>query len=247
MATPDGFEPRCAHVEGSCCFLCIPMIAQGDTLGVLTMARPIRFADAECQTMQTISEQLSLALANLKLQESLRHQSLRDALTGQYNRRYMDEALPREVARAQRQNTPLAIAMLDIDHFKRFNDTFGHEGGDLLLAAFGQLLTEQARGDDIVCRYGGEEFALILPGADGASAVRRLDEIRLAVRGLRVRNRGETLGPVSMSAGVAVFPVDGATGASVMAAADAALYAAKRSGRDRVMSAAEVPEIARAG
>jgi diguanylate cyclase (GGDEF)-like protein len=247
MAAPGGFEPRCAHVEGSGYFLCIPMVAQGDTLGVLTMARPTGFAEVECQTVQTITEQLSLALANLRLQESLRHQSLRDPLTGQFNRRYLDEALLREVARAQRQETPLAIAMLDIDHFKRFNDTYGHAGGDLLLAAFGRLLTEHARGDDIVCRYGGEEFAVILPGADGDAAVRRLNEIRLAVRKLRVQNRGQPLGAVTMSAGVAVFPRDGATGAAVMAAADTALYAAKRSGRDRVVAAGPPLDVAEAG
>jgi diguanylate cyclase (GGDEF)-like protein len=248
LAAPGGFEPRCAHLEGSGFFLCIPMIAQGDTLGVLTMMRATSFADVERQTLQTITEQLSLSLANLRLQESLRHQSLRDPLTGQYNRRYMDEALPREVSRAQRQGTPIAIAMLDIDHFKRFNDTYGHEGGDLLLAAFGQLLTEHARGDDIVCRYGGEEFAVILPGADSEIAVQRLDEIRLAVRGLRVQARGgQPLGTVTMSAGVAVFPRDGTTGAAVMATADAMLYAAKRSGRDKVISSSQALEVADAG
>ena len=238
LASPDGFEPRCAHVEGSALhFLCIPMTAQGETLGVVTMACATLFADVERQTLQTITEQLSLALANLKLQESLRNQSLRDPLTGLYNRRYMDEALPREIARASRQATPLAIAMVDIDHFKRFNDTHGHEGGDVLLAAFGRLLAEHARGGDIVCRYGGEEFAVILPETDGETAARRLDEIRIAVHGLTAQNRGQPLGPVSMSAGVAIYPSDGAVGVSVLAAADAALYEAKHAGRDRVILA----------
>ena len=247
-AAPDGFEPRCAHIEGSGHFLCLPLVAQGDTLGVLTMARATAFADVECQTLQTISEQLSLALANIQLQESLRHQSLRDPLTGQYNRRYLDESLPREVARAQRQKTPLAIAMVDIDHFKRFNDTYGHEGGDLLLAAFGRLLAQHARAYDIVCRYGGEEFAVILPGAEAEVAARRLDEMRQALRNLRVLSTdGQSLGTVTMSAGVAVFPADGATSGAVMAAADAALYAAKRGGRDRVVLATQAVEVAKAG
>ncbi len=155
-AGAGSFEPSCTHLDGSGQhFICIPMIAQGDTLGVLSIATSIKLADFELQTAQTISEQLSLALANLKLQETLRNQSFRDPLTGLYNRRYMDEAMQREVTRAGRHNAPLSMAMLDIDHFKRFNDTYGHEGGDALLGAFGKLLAGHARSDDVVCRYGG--------------------------------------------------------------------------------------------
>jgi diguanylate cyclase (GGDEF)-like protein len=237
-AGSGGFEPSCTHLDGpGRHFLCIPMIAQGDTLGVLSIATGTKLADFEAQTTQTISEQLSLALANLKLQETLRNQSFRDPLTGLYNRRYMDEAMQQEVTRAGRHSTPLSIAMLDIDHFKRFNDTYGHEGGDALLAAFGKLLASHARSDDIVCRYGGEEFAIILPSADIDTAAARLQEIRAAVKKLQVLSNGQHLGPVTMSAGVAVFPRDGATGGMVLAASDAALYEAKRSGRDRVVCA----------
>jgi diguanylate cyclase (GGDEF)-like protein len=241
FAAPESFEPCCAHLEGpELFFLCVPMIAQSETLGVFTLAQSAAFGEVDRQTIQTISEQLSLALANLKLQESLRNQSLRDPLTGLFNRRYMGEAIARELARATRQSTPLAVAMVDIDHFKRFNDGHGHEGGDVLLAAFGRLLGGMSRDEDIVCRYGGEEFALILPGTDAETAHKRLDQIRLAVRQLQVSNHGQSLGSVSMSAGVAVFPRDGSSGDSLIAAADVALYEAKRAGRDRVMAAGKI-------
>jgi diguanylate cyclase (GGDEF)-like protein len=236
---PGSFEPACTHLE---CpgrhVLCIPMIAQGDTLGVLTIAGEVNLTEFERQTVQTIAEQLSLALANLKLQDTLRNQSFRDPLTSLFNRRYMDEAMTREVTRASRQALPLSMAMVDIDHFKRFNDTYGHEGGDALLCAFGKLLAAHARSDDIVCRYGGEEFAIIMPGADLHTAAARLDEIRMAAKKLQVLSNGQPLGTVTMSAGIALFPRDGATGGMVLAAADAALYEAKHGGRDRVICAA---------
>jgi diguanylate cyclase (GGDEF)-like protein len=243
-AGPGSFEPSCEHFDSPGMHaLCVPMVAQGDTHGVLTVTSDISLPEFERQTVQTISEQLSLALANLKLQDTLRNQSFRDPLTGLFNRRYMDEAMGREITRAGRQNVPLAMAMVDIDHFKRFNDTYGHDGGDALLSAFGKLLAAHARSDDIVCRYGGEEFTVILPSADLLTAAARLDEIRVAVKKLQVMSNGQPLGPVTMSAGIALFPRDGATGGMVLAAADAALYEAKRSGRDRVVCAvASSPE-----
>lgn len=235
IAGPESFEPYCTHLEAQRQYmLCVPMMAQGETLGVLSLVRPSQFDDMERQSAQTITEQLSLALANIRLQDSLRNQSLRDPLTGLYNRRYMDEALAREVNHAARQKTALAVAMIDVDHFKRYNDSHGHEGGDALLAAFGRLLARQARAEDIVCRYGGEEFALIMPGADINDAAARLDAMRIEAAKLHVELHGQTLGRITMSAGLASYPRDGGTGAGLLAAADAALYAAKKGGRDRV-------------
>lgn len=238
LTGPGAFEPVCGHVQAAGLhYLCAPMMAQGETLGVLTLARKDGFSAMERQTLQTVTEQLSLAVANLRLQETLRNQSLRDPLTGLYNRRYMDEALAREVNRAARQKSPLTIAMIDIDHFKRFNDSNGHEGGDALLATFGRLLAANARAEDIACRYGGEEFALILPGAELETAAARIETLRRETAQLAVELHGRPLGTVTMSAGVAAYPRDGASGAAVMARADEALYQAKRDGRDRVVIA----------
>lgn len=235
-------EPHCEHLlEKMRDTYCFPLAAQGETLGVLSLGseRVDSLSDVEQQTVQTIAEQLSLALANLYLQETLRHQSLHDPLTGLFNRRYMEDALARETSRARRNKQPLSIVMLDIDHFKRFNDNHGHEGGDALLAAFGQLIARHARGEDIACRYGGEEFALILPGASLSVAADRAEELREAVKHLNLELRGKSLGPISLSAGVASFPEHGDQGTRVMAVADAALYRAKQSGRDRVERAGE--------
>ncbi len=233
-------EPRCTHIGGGeVPTICLPLSAQSEALGVLTLRTVAAngYAEIDRQAIQTIAEQLSLSLANLRLQETLRSQSFRDPLTGLFNRRYMDDALAREISRAQRHGGPVSIAMVDIDHFKRFNDTHGHEGGDALLVAFAQLLGDHARSEDIVCRYGGEEFAIILPGAPLETAKERLDLVRSETRRLRVLLRGQSLGPVSVSAGVAMFPAHGATGMAVLHVADAALYQAKSEGRDRVIAA----------
>jgi diguanylate cyclase (GGDEF)-like protein len=245
----SGSEPHCEHLPDSIRdAFCFPMIAQGETLGVLSIGTHHGggLSDTERQTMQTIAEQLSLALANLRLQETLRHQSLRDPLTGLFNRRYLDDALARETARMKRRGEPLSVVIADLDHFKRFNDTHGHQGGDALLAEFGLLLASHARGEDIACRYGGEEFALILPGADVAVAEERANQIREAVKHLHIRLQGQPLGLVTLSAGVAGFPGDGQSGAAVIGAADAALYRAKRNGRDRVERAGQGGDAAAA-
>jgi len=168
--------------------------------------------------------------ANRLLQE----QAIRDALTGLHNRRYLDEALPRELQRAERQKQSVGIIMLDIDYFKPFNDTYGHDAGDTLLRAMGAILQEHTRGADIVCRYGGEEFTLVLPGASLAATQQRAEELRTEVQALMVEHGGQALAQVTISLGIAVFPEHGMTADSLIRAADQALYQAKRSGRNRV-------------
>jgi diguanylate cyclase (GGDEF)-like protein len=214
--------------------LCIPLFAQGAMLGtlLLTQHKPI---DSDMRAAAiAAAEQISLAIANLKLQETLRTQSLRDALTGFFNRRYLEVSLARDLTRAIRRNQPLAVIMLDIDHFKRFNDTHGHDAGDALLAQFGELLTTLVRSEDVACRYGGEEFTIVMQEADAALALDRAEEIRKEVAALDVLHRGHSLGQVTISIGIASYPQHGDSLDLLLRRADQALYAAKNSGRDQV-------------
>lgn len=231
-------DVRCSHIlpDARGASLCLPLIAQGEALGVLYLNLPdgdVLSTEIADLTL-TLSEQISMALANLRLQEMLRMQSIIDPLSGVYNRRYMESTLERELLRAKRSAGSLALIMIDLDHFKQFNDRFGHDAGDTLLRAFGGLLKSVVRGDDVACRYGGEEFVLIMPGAPEAIAVERADQVRRAMRELTVQHLGRELGRATLSLGVAVFPAHGLTGAELMQAADAALYRAKHGGRDRV-------------
>ena len=183
----------------------------------------------------TVAEDMALALANLRLRETLRSQAIRDPLTGLFNRRYLEETMERELNRVKRQGISLGVIMMDLDHFKEYNDTFGHSAGDELLSALGILLKSQIRGEDIACRYGGEEFLLILPGASLEVALERAESLRQAVKEMHQHHQG--LKPTTLSLGVAVYPDHGDTGLQLIQAADAALYRAKQAGRDRVMAA----------
>lgn len=176
-----------------------------------------------------------MALANLKLRESLRNQSVRDPLTGLFNRRYMEESLERELRRFSRSQRPVGVIMLDLDHFKRFNDTFGHDAGDALLRELGHLLQTRTRKEDMACRYGGEEFVIVLSGASLEIAQERAEQLREKVKTLKVELRGHSLGAMTVSLGVAVAPHHGSTIAEILRAADLALYEAKKAGRDRVV------------
>lgn len=186
---------------------------------------------------EELHARLRVAERTLRLQDALREQAIRDPLTDLFNRRYMEESLDREVHRAVRRGIELSIVMVDLDHFKGFNDTFGHDAGDAVLCAVGQFLRSHTRAEDIACRYGGEEFTLILPEAPLDAAQRRAEQLRDEVAHLKVPHRGEDLGPVTLSMGVAAFPRHGPTGDAVLRAADAALYQAKREGRNRVVIA----------
>lgn len=219
--------------------LCVPMMAQGETLGLLYLSSPEpgKLTEAKQHLASTVSEHIALALANLKLRETLKSQSIRDPLTSLFNRRYMEEFLERELHRAARAGLPLGIIMIDIDHFKHFNDTFGHDGGDTLLQELAMFLQGSIRGSDIACRYGGEEFTLILPEASLELTQQRAEQLRIGVKHLNVQHRRQPLGPVTLSLGVASFPKHGLTREEVLQAADAALYRAKKTGRDRAVTA----------
>ncbi|MBZ5529283.1 MAG: PAS domain S-box protein [Acidobacteriia bacterium] len=239
---------RCTHVCESPAggYLCVPLAAQGETLGVLYMEgqaessgpwakAPEKQKEALERQAAAAGERISLALANLRLREVLRHQSTRDPLTGLFNRRYMEESLNRELGRALRGNLPVSLILLDLDHFKRFNDTFGHEAGDLVLREGAKILQSHMRGSDIASRIGGEEFVLIFPAMPCDTAHDRAELIRKELKALALQYRGQPLGQVTISAGVAVFPADGADAEALLHAADQALYRAKAEGRDRVV------------
>jgi diguanylate cyclase (GGDEF)-like protein len=219
-------------------------MAQNEALGIVSLQMrsgqehqehaPRSSGEPERQLAEVLAKQVALALGNLKLKESLKNQSICDPLTGLFNRRYMEESLEREFSRANRNKSSVAILMMDLDHFKRFNDTFGHQAGDTLLRALGDLLKRSTRGQDIACRYGGEEFVLVLTDSNLAGAVQRAEILRQQVKQLSVEYAGQLLGAVSVSVGVAFFPDHGTTMSDVLRASDQALYCAKREGRDRV-------------
>jgi diguanylate cyclase (GGDEF)-like protein/PAS domain S-box-containing protein len=243
----------CRHVTESIAggYLCVPLIAQGETLGVfhirLGTQEEERVAELEAAKEQLalmVAEDMALALANLRLRETLRSQAIRDPLTGLFNRRYLEETLDRELTRVKRQGTPLGMIMMDLDHFKQYNDTFGHSAGDELLSALGSLVKSQIREEDIACRYGGEEFLLILPGTSMEVTLERAEILRQAVQEMHLRYR--SLKPITLSLGVAVYPDHGDTGLEIIQAADAALYRAKQAGRDRVMAAGDAAELGKA-
>ena len=178
----------------------------------------------------------ALFIINLRLRQTLKREAIRDPLTGLYNRRHMEASLEREAHRAERLHTPVGLVMLDVDHFKLFNDTYGHEAGDIVLKELGNLLRSSIRGEDIACRYGGEEFLLILPDASLESVMERAEEIRKKTKDLRIAYQNEELS-VTISAGVAMLPNHGPSIDDALKAADEALYHAKAEGRDQVATA----------
>jgi diguanylate cyclase (GGDEF)-like protein/PAS domain S-box-containing protein len=217
-------------------YLCVPMMAQSEALGILYLTQPTnaRLIEAKQRLAVTMAEHIAMALSNLKLHETLRSQSIRDPLTGLFNRRFMEESLALELRRAVRNQRPLGVIMLDLDRFKYFNDTYGHEAGDTLLRELGTLLQTNIRGEDIACRYGGEEFTLILPEGSAEVTCQRAEALREAIKRMDVLHRGATLGRISASLGVAVFPEHGRTVEALLQAADAALYQSKDAGGDHV-------------
>ncbi len=225
--------PRCRHLGAaraaySCC---LPLAVQSEIYGVLHLAGEVQ---PRSELLISVGDAVKLALANIDLREALREQAILDPLTGLFNRRYLEATLPREVYRVQREGEPLCVAMLDIDYFKSFNDRYGHEAGDMLLREVGWIFREHMRKSDIACRYGGEEFVLVLPGSTLEDTVQRMEQIRGLVNVLQIDFHGRRLEPVSISVGVAAYA--GAGGLEeLLRAADEALYAAKRAGRNRIM------------
>ena len=220
-------------------YLCVPLTVQGETLGVFCLvgapAKRSHHQVSQLQLAVTVSEAIKLSLSNLKLREELRAEAIHDPLTGLFNRRYLEETLPRELHRAQRAHSPLCVAMLDLDNFKRFNDTYGHDAGDSLLRELGRLLLGKLRKSDISCRYGGEEFVLVLPDSSAADAKQRMEQIRGQIKELKIPHGEQVLSAITVSAGVAQAEDPPPNPNELLRAADTALYAAKNAGRDRVI------------
>lgn len=239
-------ELVCKHVHGDqvAAYLCLPLQAQGEILGLLYLEFPGGELHDEEYAMRTrqlalgSGKQIALALANIRLRETLRRQSVRDPLTGLFNRRYLEETLEREIARAERTKGSFCVVMIDIDHFKPFNDDYGHEAGDMVLREVGALLRSQTRRSDTACRYGGEEFTLILGDSSPEGAQQRCEYLGELVRDMNLSYREQSLGTITVSMGVAAYPLHGNEWEPLLRAADQALYLAKREGRNRVAIAA---------
>jgi diguanylate cyclase (GGDEF)-like protein len=239
----------CNHVKQplETASLCIPLVAQGETLGLLHVlfnkawlqlspdARD-RQKRHKQQLAIAVAENIALSLANFKLRDTLYTQSIHDYLTGLYNRRYMAELLEKELHRMARKKMPAGILLIDIDRFKSFNDSYGHEAGDLVLREFSLFLRKNIREEDFACRYGGDEFVIILPETSLENAQQRAEQLRAGIKSLNLQFRGHSLDTVTLSVGVSVYPNHGMTAETLLRTADAALYRAKAEGRDRVVS-----------
>ena len=228
---------KCAHIEMPPGGLrtdtaCVPLSAQGESMGWVYISAEAGKLPEE-SLLKSSAEQLSLALANLRLKEKLKQQSIRDPLTHLFNRRYLEESFERELARCKRKNLPLSLLMIDLDHFKKFNDTYGHPVGDLVLQMVAKALQGSIRNTDYCARYGGEEFVVVLIQADEAQSRILAERIRNAIESLQIQNDDKIL-RVTVSIGSATFPLDGTTKQELIDNSDKAMYFSKQHGRNQV-------------
>ena len=237
VAKPDALQ-ACSHFQSPPPgpYICLPLSVRGELLGLLNLrcAPGDPPQPKQRHLLTVLGEVIKLSLSSLKLRDALRAQAIRDPLTGLFNRNYLDETLRREVSRSARHKTMLCVAMLDIDGFKAFNDTYSHHAGDILLKALAEFFLKQLRASDIVCRYGGDEFVLVLPDTNSQQVSERLDRLRGEAKEIECRHEGRILPSASLSIGVAQWPDHGATSEDLIKAADSALYSAKHGGRDQV-------------
>ncbi len=233
----------CAHSEphDGRPYICFPILAHGETVGLMHLRARSDSAKADFMAARKLAqmsaEQISMAIANVRMRDQLQDQSIRDPLTGLYNRRHLTESLRRFLQKSQKSGTPCAVVSIDVDHFKKFNDNHGHDAGDMVLRAVGEVLHQQCDGDEVACRMGGEEFMLLLPDCSATDAVQQGEIVRLAVENVTVRYGDKTLPRVTISVGVAACPDHGLMPQDVMRAADDALYDAKALGRNQVVLA----------
>ena len=248
---PSNRETTCPHLSQSPTTesLCVPMIAPGNTIGVLHLefasagelqydAGRLSFRVTHQRLAIRAASQIAAQLANLQLRETLREQSIRDPLTRLFNRRFMEESLEIALLKAARNARPLSVILIDIDHFKQFNDSFGHDAGDQVLQSLADLLRTFFRAYDVCCRHGGEEFAVILPDSSLLNATVRANALRTEVKRINLSYDNQNLGPITVSIGVATFPEHGSSSEELLKTADRCLYESKENGRDVVTAAA---------
>jgi len=234
---PSGQSLCCMHHIGTAATAEVPMMARGKVHGLMILAAQGHDANASLlgskRVMSALADSMSLALSNIALREKLRTQSLRDPLTGLYNRRYMEDALERFASLAERTGCATSVLMIDLDNFKRLNDENGHAKGDAVLRDVASQLVSASRPSDVVSRYGGEELVVILPNCDLDDAKHKAETMRSCIESL-----SETHGvEISASIGVATIPETATSPLDAIPLADAALYAAKQAGKNRIACA----------
>jgi len=252
LSRGDGAGVSCSHLHlrSGESAICTPVMTRDGTLGLLTLrgnrsgeagqgmaARGAGLDGAVGMLLRSVAERFGSALANIRLRRHLRDESIRDPLTGLFNRRFLDEVLSWELPRAERNGEPLSIVLADIDHFKSFNDEHGHDAGDLALCHVARTLLRAVRGEDIVCRYGGEEFVLLLGSTSLGNGLARAEAIREGIASSEILLPNGATRSIGLSLGVATFPDHGGCAADLLKRADEALYRAKEGGRNRVEAA----------
>lgn len=239
----QGSQPiLCNHVQkpNPSSLFCLPIIIDSAPMGCLslsTKAKTPTIKEEHRRLAMTVVDQIGLALTNIRLKQTLRQQAIHDTLTGLYNRLYLEETFDRELYRQERSNQPLSVLIIDLDHLKSVNDFYGHAAGDAVLRELGNLIKKNIRASDMPCRFGGDEFVLVMPDTKIDTAVRRAERIADVFRQLSIPFGTQTLGEFTLSIGIACAPLHGHTSSDLLEAADKALYEAKRAGRDRVKTA----------
>ena len=241
--------PICPHLKksSSTTYICLPLIGKGEIIGLLHLGtkRPVQEDDKQANIFELkeiavmFAEYFSLSIANIKLSEKLTSQSVRDPLTRLYNRRYMDEIIQHEILRAARQQTGIGVVMIDIDHFKQINDTYGHEAGDEFLTRLADFFRLQIRRSDFIFRYGGEEFVLVLPESSVEDTYKYAESLRKEIKNMKINFRDQQLPSITLSFGISAYPDLGLDTIELIRIADKALNKAKEAGRDRVVIGAQ--------
>lgn len=223
--------------------ICQPLMAQNDIYGLLYLEishESFKLTNDQQLLMTAFAELIALALANVRLRENLRYQSLRDPLTGLYNRRFLEDSLFKQKLKAKQDNSSFAIFMLDLDHFKKINDTFGHDAGDAILKEVGDVLEHAIRSSEVASRYGGEEFIILIHNVDLEQAKSKGEQLRSTVSKLPIKYGAQPIGPITISIGIAIYPQDSDDTEKLIELADKALYSAKKNGRNRVVAFSDI-------